>query len=230
MLQSMKIYVPFGPSLPFARVRCLFLREYITNSLRLFELPVLSRYCCPSRGTQIPEMTVFQYANDLEMGPVVAPPVAPLLAPAGQQTASVMPVKPVEITKGRGWMTMWDWRNFWPFSALRTPAEANTAEPSTASTNTPNEPTPRPSVGERPAPPLQDRVRVTLIPASGNSGSFPIRLVEMRAALEGKPADVEHAIGASTDNGNERQQVGQGGWKRVFGPILRAIGIGALAM
>lgn len=71
---------------------------------------------------------------------------------------------------------------------------------------------------------------MTLIAAPGNSDSFPIRLVEMRTALEGKPTDVEHAIGVSTDNGDERQQVGQGGWKRVLGPILRAIGISALAM
>lgn len=215
----MKIYVLFGYSLPLARVRYLFLQEYVSNQLRLFDLRVLKRCFCRSRGTQIPELTVFHYANDLEMGPVVAPS----LTPADQQAASVTPAESAEQAKRTGWNRE---------APAEGTAEASVAGPSTASTNPPDEPTPPPVVEERPVSPkgLQDRVRVTMIPASGNLGSFPIRLVEMRAALEGKPTDVEHAIGASTDNGDDRQQVGQGRWKRVLGPILRAIGIGALAM
>lgn len=143
------------------------------------------------------------------------------------------PAKSAEKAKRGGWIgEPGFWQRMRSFSTSSTPAEATAeatvAESSTASTNPPDELTPPSAVEERPVSPksLQDRVRVTLIPASGNSGSFPIRLIEMRTALEGKPTDMEHAIGASTDN----QQVGQGGWKRVLGPILRAIGIGALAI
>ncbi|KAF3399839.1 hypothetical protein F1880_008186 [Penicillium rolfsii] len=162
--------------------------------------------------------------------------VAPSLAPADQQAASVTPAKSAEKAKRGGWKGKARFRlGIRSFSTSRTsaeaPAEATAAESSTASTNPPDEMNPPSAVEERPVSPdsLQDRVRVTLVPASGNTGSFPIRLIEMRAPLEGKPTDVEHAIGASTDNGDERQR-GQGGWKRVLGPILRAIGIGALAM
>ena len=147
------------------------------------------------------------------------------------------PAKSAEKAKRGGWIgEPGFWQRMRSFSTSSTPAEAtaeataeaSVAESSTASTNPPDELTPPSAVEERPVSPksLQDRVHVTLIPASGNSGSFPIRLIEMRTALEGKPTDMEHAIGASTDN----QQVGQGGWKRVLGPILRAIGIGALAI